>query len=105
MSALSFLHAMESTFPGWPEYTPVSTSHMLLLTLGVPLLIGLLVTGLIVGTSRRKELHATSTAAGMYDPEPVEGIEPARPQRAVEAASGEDDHRPRGGATAAPRGL
>ncbi|MDN5562808.1 hypothetical protein EDD41_0791 [Luteococcus japonicus] len=104
MSALPFLHALESTFPGWPEYTPVSTGHMLLLTLGAPLLIGLVITGLIVGTSRRKELHASSTAAGMYDPEPAESIGTARPQRAVESATSAHDE-PRGGATAALRGV
>ncbi|MEL4356952.1 MULTISPECIES: hypothetical protein [unclassified Luteococcus] len=89
MNALTTLNLLESTFPGWPEYTPVSTMHMFLLTLGVPLLIGLVVTGLFLGTHRKQELRASNEAAGMIDAQPRTAVAPGRAQPAVEA--GDDD--------------
>ncbi|MEL4505867.1 hypothetical protein AAEX63_14115 [Luteococcus sp. H138] len=107
MNALTTLHILESTFPGWPEFTPVSNMHMFLLTLGAPLLIGLVVTGLIVGTHRRQELHASNEAAGMIDPAPRRtgstAVDPGRAQREVPAGDRELDGVPRTGSHAANR--
>lgn len=85
MNPLTTLRLLESTFPGWPEYTPVSNMHMFLLTLGIPLLVGLVVTGLMIGTHRRQDLRASNEAAGMVDPQPRTTVESGRTHAAVES--------------------
>jgi len=93
-----------STFPGWPEVDEPSAMFAFTLMFGAPLLIALVVTALIVGTSRRKDLHRNQQVAGMVDDEPRRAVVPARAAQGVEA---QDEARelPGGGAHAAPRGV
>ncbi|GAB2469421.1 hypothetical protein GCM10027030_00160 [Luteococcus sediminum] len=95
------LTLLESTFPGWPEFTAPSPLHMLLLTLGAPGLVFLLAMALGVGVARREQAARNQQVAGLVDaPVRREALE-SRHEDVVR----HDDHElsPAGGAHVAPR--
>ncbi|MGO4956123.1 hypothetical protein ACTQ49_02430 [Luteococcus sp. Sow4_B9] len=87
MSPISSLNLLESTFPGWPEFTPPTSMFMFMLMFGAPLLIALVVGGLIVATSRKSDAIANQRIAGLIDEEEqkVAAVAPVRAQRALDA--------------------
>lgn len=95
------LTLLESTFPGWPEFTAPSPLFMLMLTLGGPGLFFLLAMALGVGAARREHVVRNQQAAGLVDaPVRREALES---RHAADVRHDEAELRPAGGAPAAPR--
>ncbi|WP_420174823.1 hypothetical protein [Luteococcus sp. OSA5] len=106
MNPLSSLHLLESTFPGWPEFTPPSNMFMLMLLFGAPLLIALVVSGIIVGLGRKNDVLTNQRIAGLMDEEKErKAVVPARAQRAAIEPEADLADAAQTGSVAAQRGL
>ncbi len=82
------LHILE-VFPGWPQPEPVSGLHLILITVLLPLALGVVITAIAFAPKLMQRNRAEAAAVGLGDPVAVDqgpaqpAVSPSSARRAI----------------------